>query len=170
MNENHFWKIVDATLPAAGDRERQEDLLWQQLIVLPPKDVAAFASWFDRQIDRSDCDNVEVAFALISGVGADDGYHDFRCWLVSRGRVAYMAALNDPDSLSTVVTPEEDTHFADFSYVALGVYEHLTGEDCPHDQRPKLSYPPPEKWDTRDIAEVRRRMPRLRLLFGVDTD
>jgi hypothetical protein len=109
VDESRFWGMIDATLPAAADRERQEDLLWQQLIVLPPEEVAAFAWLFDRQIDRSDCDNVEVAFALISGVGSDDGYHDFRCWLVSRGRVAFEAALADPDSLSEVVTPGEDT-------------------------------------------------------------
>jgi hypothetical protein len=175
VDENRFWEIVDATLPAAEDRGGQEDLLWQQLVALPPGEVAAFAWWFDRQIDRSDCDNVEVAFALISGVGSDDGYRDFRCWLISRGRAAFVAALGDPDSLSGVLTAEEiaaeeDTHFGDFGYVSWGVYEHLTGDECPDDPAPESPGPAKEKWDTRDIREVRRRMPRLRQMFGVDKD
>jgi hypothetical protein len=168
VDERRFWEIVDATLPAAADRERQEELLWEQLVALPPDEVAAFDWWFDRQLIRSDCDNVNAAWALIDGVGSDDGYHDFCCWLVSRGRVAFEAALADPDSLSAVVVPDEDTQFMDFGCVAQGVYEHLTGDECPDLDLPRPEYPKAERWDTRDINEARRRMPRLRSIFLKD--
>jgi hypothetical protein len=131
MDVKRFWHIIDSTLPAAGNREVQEGLLWEQLVALPPKEVAEFAWLFDEQIDRAERGNGREAWLSFDGVGSDDGFRDFRCWLVSRGRAVFEAALRDPESLRAVMTPGENTHFEDFGYVALGAYEHLTGEDCP---------------------------------------
>jgi hypothetical protein len=38
--------------------------------------------------------------ALINGGMSDDGFTDFRYWLISRGRDVYERALADPDSLT----------------------------------------------------------------------
>ena len=131
MTESRFWKIVDSTLSAADDREGQESLLWDQLMLLKADEVAAFAWRFDSLHTRADCPAVNDGWARHSGVGADDGYSDFRSWLISRGRAVYEKALTDPDSLDAVVQPDEDTHYADFGYVALGVYERRTGAEVP---------------------------------------
>ncbi len=135
MDEDRFWQMIDSTLPVAGDRAAQERLLWEQLLGLPPREVAEFAWILDDMIDRAEDGNGWEAWQEFDGVGADDGFWDFRCWLISRGRAVFESALRDPESLRAVVTEDENTHFQDFGYVALGAYEQLTGEECPHRPR-----------------------------------
>ncbi len=166
MDENRFWQIVDATLAAGANRKRQYCLLADQLRRLSPTEVAEFHWWFQRQLERSDCSNVEAAWDVIDGVGADDGYFDFRCWLVSRGRAVFESALSDPDSLADVVQREERTQFFDFD-CADAVYEELTGQECPPDPVPH-SWEEEDSWDAHDGEEQRRRMPRLWAMFDDD--
>jgi hypothetical protein len=131
VDEKTFWRIVDSTLPAADDREEQESLLWDKLVGLQPQEVAEFAWLFDDMINRAERGNGREAWLKFDGVGADDGFWDFRCWLVSRGRAVYEATLRDPKSLRAVVAEDEDLHFGDFGYASWGVYEQLTGEELP---------------------------------------
>jgi hypothetical protein len=167
VDEDRFWRIVDATLSAARNRKGQHRLLHDQLIALPAEEVAGFQWLFRRMIERSDCPNVEAAWDIIDGCGADDGYHDFRCWLISRGRAAFEAALADPDSLADVVRPDENTHFQDFDIADI-VYERLTGEECPEGPGPLEEPAGGEDWDAHDGEEQRRRMPRLWQMFDED--
>jgi hypothetical protein len=132
MDEDRFWQLIDSTLPAAGDPDEQEGLLWDQLLALPPREVAQFAWIFADMIDRAEDGNGWEAWQMYDGVGSDDGFHDFRCWLISRGRAVYEATLRDPGSLRPHVTDEESMHCQSFGCVGQGVYEQLTGEDCPY--------------------------------------
>jgi hypothetical protein len=165
VDEDRFWQIVDATVPAAADRQRQFGLLLDQLRGLPPEQVAAFGWCFRRQVERSNCSNVKGAWRLIDGQGADDAFREFRCWLVSRGRALFEAALTDPDTLAWVVEPGEDTHFGEFDS-SNAVYHQMTGRECPPDPAPPEPSPG-EAWNADDRQEVRRRMPRLARLFEV---
>lgn len=160
MTEDRFWEIVDGTLTAADNRERQQELLYDRLLALSPEEVAGFHWLFQRVVERSDCPNIEAAWNLIDGCGADDGYYDFRCWLVSRGRDAFEAALVDPDSLADIVRPDESTRFQGFDIADL-VYKRLTGEECPANPNPPEQPTGGESWDAYDGEEQRRRMPRL---------
>ena len=65
-------------------------------------------------------------WAASSALGAhdtDDGFIDFRSWLISRGKEVYMNALRDPDSLATVPYEGEDLNFEDFANIAQDIYE-----------------------------------------------
>ena len=96
MDENRFWQLIDSTLSAADDPDEREGLLWDQLLALPPQEVAEFAWIFDDVIDRAEDGNGYEAWQMYDGVGSDDGFRDFRCWLVSRGRAVYEATLATP--------------------------------------------------------------------------
>ena len=60
---------------------------------------------------------------------SDDGFIDFRAWLIAQGREVYFAALADPDSLADVV-PYGDCCFEQLSYVGDYAYEQLTGKSA----------------------------------------
>ena len=133
MDENKFWHLIDSTLSAPDDENEREGVLWDQLLVLPPQEVAQFAWIFDDLIVRGEGGNTYEAWKMYDGVGSDDGFRDFRCWLISRGRAVYDAMLRDPESLRPHV-PEDgkSLHWQSFGDAGAGVYEKLTGEDCPH--------------------------------------
>ena len=135
MDDNRFWQFIDSTLSAADDPDEQESLLWDQLAALPPQEVAEFAWIFDDMINRAEHGNGWEAWQEYDGVGSDDGFHDFRCWLISRGRAVYEATLRDPECLRPHLMDEESIHCQSFGEVGKGVYEQLTGEECPY--RPK---------------------------------
>ena len=68
----------------------------------------------------------------------DDGFIDFRGWLIAQGRDVYMAALKDPDSLADVPT-DGDCCCETFCYVGSYAYEELTGRDINQDFDPDIS-------------------------------
>ena len=106
-----------------------------------------------------------AAYLLNGGCG-DDGFDDFRGWLVTRGRAVFEAALADPDSLADVVTTDELSEVAceDVLGAAWEAHQQLTGRNLPAGSarapRPELG----EGWDFDDDAEMRRRYPRISAL------
>ena len=68
----------------------------------------------------------------------DDGFTDFRGWLIAQGRDVYMAVLKDPDSLADVPT-DRDCYCETLCYVGSYAYEKLTGRDINQDFDPDIS-------------------------------
>ena len=76
-----------------------------------------------------------AASVIERGGCTDDGFMDFRQWLVGQGRGVYMAALKDPDSLA------DAPDYREFQYDSLPVmgdyaYEELTGRNAFEDFDP----------------------------------
>ena len=59
---------------------------------------------------------------------SDDGFIDFRAWLIAQGREVYLAALKEPDSLADV-EPYGNCCFESLTYVGDAAYRQLTGEN-----------------------------------------
>lgn len=65
----------------------------------------------------------------------DDGFMDFRTWLVAQGKEVYMAALKDPDSL--VDAPDyQDQRFDCLPHMGDSAYKELTGRSTYEDFDP----------------------------------
>jgi len=61
---------------------------------------------------------------------SDDGFHYFRCWLISRGKKTYHDALSNPDTLAAHIDPSKQFYdFERFGYIPSKVFEQKTGED-----------------------------------------
>jgi len=103
MPDERFWSIIDATVPFADDGDRQLESLRLRLEALPVEDVAAFQAQFDRKKAEAYTWDLWGAAFVIHGGASDDGFDYFRCWLISRGRAFYEAALAKPDSLASLI-------------------------------------------------------------------
>ncbi len=81
---------------------------------------------------------------LVNGGCSDDGFHDFRAWLVGRGRHVYESALKNPDTLVDVLDGEPVSGFG-LDVAAARVYEEKTGRDDFYDRldRDEADLPPP---------------------------
>lgn len=168
MDQATFWQLIDASRRAAdGDPEQQMEALKEQLATLPEKEIVAFDRLFTEFWVRAYTWELWGA-AYIMGAGcSDDGFMDFRGWLVAKGEAVYRAALLDPESLAESVTDADgDGQIEGFQYVAADAWAERTGRDpseYPHPDVARPSEPSGESWDEEEIAE---RFPRLTARFG----
>jgi hypothetical protein len=173
MNWNTFWKIIgDAYRP---DPFEHFEALKDRLSELKWFEVVEFQAKFDEAVARANALDLWGAATLINGGCSDDGFRDFRVWLVGRGRRAYEAALANPDTLADILNGDPVDGFG-LDAAALRVYEAKTGMsdfyarlDRAEDGTPP---PPPEgdDWDFEDENEMKRRFPRLCHLYLVPAD
>ncbi len=99
---------------------------------------------------------------LIAGGCSDDGFADFRSWLISMGRRVFEDAVSHAESLIDVVDAPgiEDVFFEEFQYVPAQAYEELTGQEIPAAPRQPPVEPAGEKW-SEDDGNLERRLPRF---------
>ena len=60
---------------------------------------------------------------------SDDGFIDFRAWLIAQGKEVYLSALKDPDTLADI-EPYGNCCFESLSYVGDDAYRQLTGQNA----------------------------------------
>ena len=131
MDEEQYWKIVQKSLKNATDEEEQEESLVEQLEKLKPHDIVGFRLRTDKLLFDSYTSEMWCAGYILNGGCSDDGFEYFRCWVISRGKAVYDAALLNPDSLINQVVDEDfdEYEFELFWYVALEAFENKTGKE-----------------------------------------
>lgn len=168
MEWKQFWKIIEAAYRPSGPDHFEA--LKDELGRLKWFEVVAFQARFDEATAAAYTLDLWGAAYLINGGCSDDGFRDFRAWLVGRGRHPFEAALKHPDSLADILDGDPVDGFG-LDVAALRVYEAKTGMSDFYERLDRaekdLPPPPPEgdDWDFDDEAEVRKRFPRLSHLY-----
>lgn len=168
MDVDQFWKIIEDSRGGAsasdpnGNMDRQIAQLTAHLASLPSNDVADFDRHFVNCMATAYRWDLWAAAYIINGGCSDDGFIDFRSWLISMGRTVFEASLGDVESLVNFAKDPtvEDCSFEEFQYVAGRVY----GEPIDHE----IDYPPEptgEPWDE-ESDELADRFPILWAAFG----
>lgn len=117
MTTESFWGLI-SDMKAECDQDMDASYSWmkERLIALGPQQAQAFHDIFHGYQDLAYCYGLWSAAALMCEHGCtDDGFIDFRSWLISQGREIYMAALADPDSLADV-EPYGGCQFEELTY------------------------------------------------------
>ena len=173
MDRTQFWKLVAASRrDAGGDLDEQVEALRRRLLKLSPAEIVRFQEIFDRFSTRAYRWDLWGAAYIIGGGCSDDGFIDFRAWLISRGQQAYENALRDPESLVRVVREEDDDcQYEGFQYAASRAWEEKTGKGMNVFPRKGLkSYrekPAGKEW-AEEGDDLRRRFPKLWKKFGYE--
>ena len=116
MSKDAFWALIQEAKTACGqDLNAMEYYLQEQLVSMGP---AAAKNFHD-----------------ILQTYEDDGFIDFRAWLIAQGKEVYMNALRDPDTLADI-EPYGDCCFECLSYVGDYAYEQLTGRSAYDEMEP----------------------------------
>ena len=169
MEWKQFWRVIDDAYRPNGAEHFES--LKARLAQLPVEELIRFQTRFDELMDAANLIDLWGAATLVNGGCSDDGFHDFRAWLIGRGRHVYEAALKNPDTLADVLDGEPVDGFG-LDVAAVRVYEETTGKDDFFDQLDRaeagLPPPPPEgvDWDFEDAGEMQRRFPRLYRLYS----
>lgn len=126
INKETFWELIDQAKEHPGG---PSEWLMEQLMELGPAQAKKF--------DDIACAYTSLAYqyglwtaasVMERGGCTDDGFIDFRGWLIAQGKDVYMAALKDPDSLADA--PDyQDQRFACLPQMGGCAYEELTGRE-----------------------------------------
>ncbi len=170
MEWKEFWKIIEESY--CDDPIDRFEALKNRLRSLDPDQLIAFQARFDEAMQAANLLPLWGAAYLINGGCSDDGFRDFRAWLIGRGRHAYESALKNPDNLADFLNGDPVSGFG-LDVAALRVYEEVTGRDDFYERldREEAGMPPPppegEDFDFEDDAEMQRRYPRLYHLYRI---
>jgi hypothetical protein len=130
MNICQFWQVIDVT--QAPTPEEQVELFKINLRQLSPEELTEFDRIFtERSFAAYGWDLWVVAWLCQGGMCSDDGFEYFRRWLISRGRVLYDAAMEDPDLLVDEISRVNCPEFEEFPHAIYDVYKEKTGQDFP---------------------------------------
>ena len=140
INKESFWDLIhDAKIACGQDMDVMLAYLKDRLVSMGPTQAQNFHDIIHAYEDLADKFGLWDAAGIMKEYGcSDDGFIDFRAWLIAQGREVYFAALADPDSLADVV-PYGDCCFEQLSYVGDYAYEQLTGKSA-YDQTDWSAY------------------------------
>ena len=140
INKESFWDLIHEARDACGqDMSAMVEHLKGRLVSMGAEQAQSFHDITQAYEDLAYKYGLWDAAEIIKEYGcSDDGFIDFRAWLIAQGREVYFAALADPDSLADVV-PYGDCCFEQLSYVGDYAYEQLTGKSA-YDQTDWSAY------------------------------
>ena len=168
MELERFWSIIEQSLSdfdpdrRDGNMDAQVASLNQILSKLDPKEIGAFSNRLSELFHSAYRWDLWAAGYIIEGGCSDDGFIDFRYWLISMGRTVFENAMADVESLADVAFGPgiEVTRFEEFGYIAdqllrtMGVSE--TDAEIMAFEHPNS--PAGDEWDDDDLPN---RFPKL---------
>jgi len=182
MDREQFWALIEAAKAATGgDCRAQTAQLVAALRQRSVNDVLAWDRIHDELMVQSYRWDLWGAAYLINGGCSDDGFDDFRGWLLGQGHATCLATLADPDSLADHPQVRgrrplqgwiDHLDCQDILGVAYRAYEALTGQEFTVEvpgRHPWPGFPDlGERWDFDDATQMRARYPRLWEVCGWD--
>lgn len=167
MTDDEFWSIIERSRAALsaekpdGNMARQAAALRTILAQLPSNAIVQFRDLFMAKMEQAYTYDLWAAAYVIAQGCSDDGFHDFRSWLISMGRKVFEAALSEPETLVGPASDPavEDVFFEELPNIAAEAYQLKTGRPTPEliPSRPKA--PKGDRWSS--DAELVRRFPAL---------
>lgn len=165
MDIEFFWNLIEKTFEASiGNLSKQVELLTELLTQSSVDDIADYKTILDNLMDNAYDAGLWDAAIIINCGCSDDGFTDFRAWLIAQGKDVYEKALVEPEILVDLIKMDEWASDELFLYVVEDAYERKTGQELPaHFYRKKRSELRGVFWpeETRN-----KRFPKLAAKFG----
>lgn len=132
INKDAFWELIAQAKEHTGG---PCEWLAERLVAMGPEQAKRFDSIANAYMALAHQYGLWTAASVMEKGGCtDDGFMDFRAWLVGQGKETYMAALRDPDSLADA--PDWDCLFDALPHMGDAAYEELTGRSAYEDHDP----------------------------------
>ena len=173
MDQVKFWDIIQRSL-VAQNVEEQIDFLGNELGKLSKEEILEFDYIFRQKHEEAYTWDIWAAAYTMQGGCSDDGFIEFRAWLVYRGKEVFEKTLQNSDSLAELGREklEESEESEDFYYLTADAYEEITGvegldvEEDPHFKPVEFKELPAGKdWDEENLDELKSRNPEVFKLF-----
>lgn len=154
MDKDAFWRIIDEVNQDVPDRNpvHIETATHNILCFKESQDIAAWSNHLDYYRDLADTVGMYAAACCLNDEMTDEGFADFRMWLISQGKDIYLAALKNPDSLAEMGIPLNTAKFESYAYVALDAYDTWDPHGDIYRDKGETALSPSQKSDIR--AEI----------------
>ena len=131
MDPDAFWDLIAGAKRECGqDMDASLQWLTERLTTLGPQQAQDFHDILHGYKHLAYKYGLWTAATMMCGDGcSDDGFMDFRAWLIAQGKEVYLAALADPDSLADVEA-YGGCQFEEFTYVGDKALETMTGQSA----------------------------------------
>lgn len=130
LDKDAFWALIAGAKEECGqDLDGAVGWLIDQLTALGPRQSQDFHDIMHGYQQLAFQYGLWSAAALMCGGCTDDGFIDFRAWLIAQGKEVYLAALADPDSLADVEA-YGGCQFEELTYAGSMALDCLTGQDA----------------------------------------
>jgi len=171
-----YWQIIENSLTTADTLEQQEEFLINELEQLTAEDIIGFRLRTEYFMFLSYSSELWCAATIMNDGCSDDGYQNFRLWLISQGKQIFSDAMMDPDNLANYFEEgfnEDDLYeFESFGNVADKAFQSQFNQDI-HDFIDYINfnyfeenYPELEfNWEEDNITTYQAICPRLYTIF-----
>ncbi len=124
MNKDEFWHVIDDVNNKVGQGSQEQFLqkFREKLLEYTSEAIRDWYAIFRFYYDKAYRNDLWAACAATKSHSSDDGFIDFRYWLISKGRNMYFSAMNNPDSLAGFDIPAGSAQFEVFGYEADNAY------------------------------------------------
>jgi len=159
MSVEEFWQIIDNV----KDSENPYRDIKIHLDKLPIGKLISYQEHFDIFHSKAYRWDIWIAVSIGNNGCSDDGFTDFRNWLISRGKNVYEAVLENPDNL-VELDLKYCTYHECFGSSAQKLYRKKTDEEMPSDEFGEFlgsGNPSGEKQDFDGVNERKKWFPRL---------
>jgi len=172
MRTDDFWAVIDrATADRPGSPAEVARRATAELVGQAPDEIVAWGRHLDKVLAASGKEDLWAAAYLINGGCSEDGFDNFRGWLIANGRDVVARAVREPDSLvdlpsvraaaSTGAVFEAEEVLT----IAEEAHRQATGDELPPSETSRTRLDPAMLWDFDNEDEMRKRLPRLSALF-----
>jgi hypothetical protein len=166
MTEIEFWEVLDDVADDTDTVDEVVDGLRDVLEAMPREQVVAFQVAFNTVMARAYTWDLIAAACFIGCGKSDDGFEDFRAWLVAQGKDTFEAVLNDVNVLADL--PFDDSPTEEWNCEDLHM---LPGEIGGEEEDAKWPYRKDPENPQGDVvvltkAHLRARFPKLWQTFG----
>ena len=98
INKDTFWKLIQSAKETCGqDMDAMMDFLKDRLVSMGPEQAQNFHDILHAYQDLADKFGLWDAAGVMKEYGcSDDGFIDFRAWLIAQGRDVYLLRRSSP--------------------------------------------------------------------------
>ena len=124
MNKEEFWQTIESVnrLVPDGNQEMVSEKMREELLQHSRQDILDWYIIFHEYLNAAYRNDLWAACTALGAHASDDGFIDFRAWLISQGKKVYMDAMRDPDTLAQNPHPGVEMNFEDFTYCSVDAY------------------------------------------------
>jgi hypothetical protein len=172
MRTDDFWAVIDrATADRPGSPDEVAQRATADLATRDPEEIVAWGRHLDKVMAASGKEDLWAAAYLINGGCSEEGFDNFRGWLIANGRDVVARAVREPDTLAELPTVRAAASTGavfeaeEVLGIAAGAYQQATGAEMPPSEAPPGRPDPAMLWDFDNEEEMQKRLPRLSELF-----
>jgi len=172
MRTDDFWAVIDrATADRPGSPDEVAQRATADLATRDPEEIVAWGRHLDKVMAASGKEDLWAAAYLINGGCSEEGFDNFRGWLIANGRDVVARAVREPDTLAELPSVRAAASTGavfeaeEVLGIAAGAYQQATGDEMPPSEAPPGRPDPAMLWDFDNEEEMQKRLPRLSELF-----